>query len=52
MSEKILKMKKDVYVHYDSGEIIKTEEMEYGDTYELCCGLTVIKTPYGLEILE
>lgn len=45
------RLKKDTYLHIDSGEIIKTDKLDYGDTIELVCGVTVIKTPFGVEIL-
>ena len=45
------RLKKDVWLHVDSGEIITTDKMDYGDTKQLVCGLIVIKTPFGVETL-
>lgn len=45
------RLKKDVWLHCDSGEIIKTDKMNYGDIKELVCGKTIIKTPFGVELL-
>lgn len=46
------RLRHNVYLHIDSGEIVKSDKMQYGDTKQLCCGLIVIKTPYGLELLK
>ena len=45
------RLKKDVYLHVESGEIVRTDKMDYGDIVKLICGETAIKTPFGLELL-
>jgi len=45
------RLSKNEWLHIESGEIINSAKMKCGDTVQLVCGIDVIKTPCGLEIL-